>query len=90
MLFYGMDYIDNVRFKIKIMLGEIYCLMAKNTNTKLRVEMSRKEYLGLSARLLNNNPCNVFRYMSIGTDQILLRGAGLKEIRTMKSYLAHY
>lgn len=85
-----MDYIDGVRFKIKIVLGEIYCLMAKNTHTKLRVEMSRKEYLALSSRLLSNNPCNVLRHISLGSDQILLRGAGLREMRTLKSYLAHY
>lgn len=85
-----MEFIDGVRFKVKIVLGEIYCLMAKNTHTKLRVEMARKEYLALSSRLLNHNPCNVLRYMSLGSDHILLRGAGLREMRTLKSYLAHY
>jgi hypothetical protein len=45
-MFYGVDFIDGVQFKIKVKIeAGRYYLMAKNAHAKLMLEMPVEEYV---------------------------------------------
>ncbi len=73
-LFYGVDFIDGVQFKIKVKLGrEKYCLMAKNNFAKMMIEMPAREYGALDGNLFRGNPCAIFKHLSIEGNRLKLK-----------------
>ena len=61
-LFYGIDVIDSIEFKIKIKLTKTnYYLFGKNSSTKVMMEMSYSDYMKAHLGELRGNPCNIFR-----------------------------
>ena len=70
-LFYGIDFIDSMEFKIKIKLTKThYYLFAKNNHTKLMIEMSYADYMKLHLGELRGNPCCLFKYLQIKGERI--------------------
>jgi hypothetical protein len=91
-MFYGVDQIDGIQFKIKIKLSrEVYCLMAKNNHTKLLLEMNAKDYLGFHQRELLGNPCNIFKYLMIENNKLRFRNVNeIRRPQSLRSYLSSY
>jgi hypothetical protein len=90
-MFYGVDFIDGVQFKIQVKLGvEKYYLMAKNAHAKLMLEMPAQEYLKLHRSLLKGNPCGIFHYLTIDNNQLRLKIGQKKPSKSVKSYLNYY
>ena len=70
-LFYGIETIDSVEFKIKVKLTKTnYFLFAKNNHSKAMVEMSYNDYMKLHLGELRGNPCNIFRYLKLKGDRL--------------------
>lgn len=73
-LFMGHSIIDEVQFKIKIVISEqIYYLIAQNQHTKIVLEMPEEEYWALHYQEFEENPCNIFKYLQIEKGQISFR-----------------
>jgi hypothetical protein len=92
-LFYGVDFIDSVEFKIKIKLTKThYYLFAKNTHAKVMVEMGVADYTRLQQTHLRGNPCHIFKMLILNGNHIGLvakAGSGLKTPPSFKSYLSY-
>ena len=91
-LFYGVDFIDGVQFKIKVKLGrEKYCLMAKNNFTKMMIEMPTREYMTLNGNLFHGNPCAIFKHLTIEGNRLKLKKIYSRgSSQEVKSYLGYY
>jgi hypothetical protein len=90
-MFYGVDFIDGVQFKIKIKIeaGKYY-LMAKNAHAKLMLEMGAQEYMKLHQSLFKGNPCGIFNHLKINDNQLILGIGHKKSSKLFKTYLNYY
>lgn len=91
-LFYGVDYIQGIQFKIKIKLSkQKYTLLAKNSQTKLMLEMDTPDYMRLHLSLFSSNPCKIFSYLIIQDNKLKLsQDVGKKQSKSLKSYIGYY
>jgi hypothetical protein len=90
-MFYGVDFIDGVQFKIKVkMNGERYCMMGKNAHAKVLVEMGAQEYMQLHRGLFKNNPCAIFNYLTLNNNRLELRMGTRKPPKSLQTYLNYY
>lgn len=90
-MFYGVDFIDGVQFKIKVKMdGNRYCLMGKNAHAKVLVEMAVQDYMQLHRGLFKSNPCAIFNYLTLNNNQIEFRIGGRKPPKSLQTYLNYY
>lgn len=70
-LFYGIDRIDGIEFKIKIFVANsTYYLIGKNHEVRLLLEMEEEEYMRLHRNELKGNPCAIFQFLEIVDNQV--------------------
>lgn len=90
-MFYGVDFIDGVQFKIRVKIDEQrYCLMGKNAHAKVLVEMAAQEYLQLHRGLFKSNPCGIFNYLTLNNNRLELRIGNRKLPKSLQTYLNYY
>jgi hypothetical protein len=91
-LFYGIDYIDSIEFKIKIKLTKTtYYLFGKNSSTKVMMEMSYGDYMKVHLGELRGNPCNIFRLLQIRGDRldVIFRSFANRGPPSLRSYVGN-
>ena len=78
--------------KVKIKLSKThYHLFAKNHYTKVMVEMAYGDYMRLHLGELRGNPCQIFKYLEVKKDRVVLRmkGTNVRSPPSFKSYVGH-
>ena len=81
-----------MEYKVKIKLSKThYHLFAKNHYTKVMIEMSYADYMKLHLGELRGNPCQIFKYLEVRKDRVVLmtKGTSVRSPPSFKSYVGH-